>query len=169
MAEMTLGGTPYVRIMFHSEGLWMLSKALVKSIKLMASGVWNSLHFSMMRRRVDICSAQKRLGRNHACCSRNSLSTASRMRFRITWQYTFPGMDRSVTPVQLSHCVRLPFLGIQTTAPFLQSSGTSPDFQTWLQSWYIHLTIHSPPALNISAVALICNASKMRHGSYMPA
>ena len=128
MAEITLGGILYVGMMFHSEGLWMLSKVLAKSFKLMASGVWNSLHFSMMRRRVDICSAQKRLGRNHACCSRNSLSTASRMRFRITWQYTFPGMDRSVTPVQLSHCVRLPFLGIQTTAPFLQSSGTSPEF-----------------------------------------
>ena len=130
----------------------MLSKALVKSIKLMASGVWNSLHFSMMRRIVNICSAQERLGRNPACCSCNSLSTASRMRFRITWQYTFPGMDRSVTPLQLSHSVRLPFLGIQTTAPFLQSSGTSPEFQTWLQSWYIHLTIHTPLALSISAV-----------------
>ena len=129
-----MGGIPCVCIMFHSKGLWMLSKALVKSIKLMASGVWNSLHFSMMRRRVNICSAQERLGRNPACCSRNYLSTASLMWFRITWQYTFPGMDRSVTPLQLSHSVRLPFLGIQTVSisPVLRYLPRVPDLVTEL-------------------------------------
>ena len=33
---------PYVIKIFHMEGLWMLSKALVKSIKLIARGNWYS-------------------------------------------------------------------------------------------------------------------------------
>ena len=36
---------PYARTIFHSDGLYMLSKALVKSIKPMTSGTWHSAFF----------------------------------------------------------------------------------------------------------------------------
>ena len=64
---------------------------------------------------VNICSAQECFGLKPACSSCSLPSTISRIQFSIIWQYTFPGIDNSVMPVQLSHSVKFPFLGIQTT------------------------------------------------------
>ena len=121
-------------------------------MKLTERGTWYSPHFSMICLSVKICSEQDLLGRKPACSSRSSLSTTSRSRLRITWQYTFPGIESRVTPRQLSQSERFPFLGMQTTSPFFQSTRTMPEFHTWLQRLHIQVMMQSPPPLSISAV-----------------
>ena len=94
--------------MFCSDGLRMLSNASIKSMKLIVRGAWSSLHFSMMRHSINICSTPECFGWNPVCCSCSSLSAISCMRLKITWQEALPRIDRSTNRMhccQKWHCV----------------------------------------------------------------
>jgi len=106
--------SPYCSRIFHSAGLWTLSKALRRSTKFSIIGRWPSILFllSTSVRKSDPCMHDLP-GLNPACCWRSSWSTASLMRFNKILVKPFPGTDNRVMtrPLPLLHSVRYPFLG----------------------------------------------------------
>ena len=117
-------------------------------MKFSDSRCWYSSVCSITWHSTKICSTHNRPLRKPACCFRSRLSTAQRSRFRRTMASTLPGTDRRVTPRQLSHFDRSPFLGKVTMTPCLQSSGTAVVAQHVLSSSVIASTRVWSPALS---------------------
>ena len=91
MVHISVFGTLYKVRIFHRLALWMILKVLLKSMKLTASGTWNSWQ----------CSTHDYLGLNPTCSSHDFSSTVSNMQFRIIWQYALSSIDNSghISPV----------------------------------------------------------------------
>ena len=77
----------------------------------MYRGEFHSRDYSMINRRVDICSVHDLSFRKPACSSRNSLSTSVIIISRRIPLNTFPGIDNNVMPLQFLQSFKLPFFG----------------------------------------------------------
>ena len=100
---------------------------------------------------MKVFTAQNCLVPNPVCSSCTLSTNISCMWFRIIWQYTLPGIDSSVTPLQLSHSLSLPFFEMQKIEPFIQSSGTSQIPRLGFRVHAPTLQV-SPPAFIISVL-----------------
>src|ERR1700729_3367673 len=132
MMLMYFVGIPYMLRIFHSDGLWRLSKAFWKSTKFMTRFNCISVDSSMIVLKVNMWSVVERCGLKPACSSlslssMDFLSLSSRM-----LRKTFPGIDSSVIPRQLLQSVRLPFFGSFTMVAFFHCFGGDSFCQTWL-------------------------------------
>ena len=80
--------------------------------------------------------------------SHSLVSTALCNLFSMIRLNTFPGMERSVIPLQFLQFARSPFLGIFTITPFFQSSGTCLVIHTRLKIFNILVLITSFPCFS---------------------
>lgn len=147
---MNFFGTPYSCKIFHKDSRWTLSKAFLKSIKLMESGYLYSRHCSMMLRQLNICSLHELPFRTPACSSRRRLSMAASNHLRRTVENTFSSTVRRVMPRQFVHSILFPFLGSLMMVLFCQSSGTACIRQHALRSISFATTV-GPPYFRSSA------------------
>src|SRR6218665_4061596 len=140
-------GMPQVFSIFHIDSLCTLSKAFLKSTKLITTGVCHISVFSMICLSVKRCSQHDLPGLNPVCSWRSFSSMASRMRLSITVAMIFPGVDSEVMPLQFEHSLMSPFFGRGIMIPFLHSFGTLPKRHTLLHSFVSCTRISSPPML----------------------
>ena len=111
-------------MIFHIAGLWILSNALAKPMKLAYTVAFHSLLCSIICVSVKIWSAHDLPLRNPACSLRGIGSTMSLILFKMTLQWTLLVMARRILPLQLSVSVRSPFLGRFTIRPIFHWFGT---------------------------------------------
>lgn len=142
---MNFFGTSYSCKIFHTDSRWTLSKAFLKSIKLMESGCLYSRHYSMMLRKVNMCSLRELPFRKPACSSRRRLLMAAFNRLRRTVENTFTGTDRRVMPRQFVHSILFPFYGSLMMVSFSLSSGTACIRQHALMRSISFTTTMGPP------------------------
>ena len=133
---MILFGIPYDPIIFHKVFLWTLSKAFLKSIKLMNNGMFHSILCSMIFLKVNIWSVHPRPFLKPACSSLSLVSITSSILARMILQKTLLGTDSNVTPLQLSQFCKSPFFGILTIRPFDQSGGMFSFSQMFVKRWW---------------------------------
>lgn len=129
MVVTSFDGIPQFLSIFYRVILLTLSKAFLKSIKVIRRGLFHSIHCSMIFLRVKIWSMQTLSFLNPACSSLNFLSISPSIRERITLKKTLLGVDSKFIPRRLSHTCRSPFLGNLTFKPFAQASGMDSLFQ----------------------------------------
>ena len=130
---MILSGIAYDSNIFHRVSLCTLSNAFLKSTKLMCRGAFHSRHCSMMFFSAKIWSMHPLPLRKPACSCLSLLSMAESNRRRRTLQNILLGVERRVIPRQLSQFCRLPFLGILTMRPFVQSHEMVLVSHIWLK------------------------------------
>ena len=111
-------------------------KGLSRSIKLMYTLVFHSVHCSMIFRRAKMWSMHPTPGLKPAYSFLKMVLMASLSLIWMILQKILLGTERSVTPRQFVHCVLSPFLGSLMISPLHQSSGMVSAFQIlWNRSY----------------------------------
>ena len=127
--------------MFQELSRCTLSKAFLKSTKLINRGLFYSTHCSIILRRINIWSIQLLPVQNPACSFLSTFSTSPFILSMMILHNTFPGTDNSNTPLQLSQTSKLPFFGNLTITPLCQSTGITSLFQILLNTWWSKLAV----------------------------
>ena len=130
---------------------WILSKAFLKSMKLVYSGQFHSRICSMMFLNAKICSVHPLLLRYPVCSCLSFLSIYVSILPRRILQKTLLGTGNSVIPPQLSHTWRLRFWGSFIMSPLAQSLGIVSLSQMDLNNSVRTLVAVLRSAFNISA------------------
>ena len=116
----------------------IMSKAFLKSMKLMYTGDCHSNDCSSMMLNVAIWSLQDLPALKPACSSLNVLFTAAFSLASSILVRTLLGLDRSWMPLQLWQSSKSPFLGSLTIWPVFHSVGISSFSQmSWSSSCII--------------------------------
>ena len=118
-------GTPYDLKIFRRVSRYKLSKAFLKSMKLMYKGVFHFRHCSMLFLNVKIWSIHPLPFLNPACSFRSLVSIARSILLNKTRQKTLDGTESSVMPHQLSQFWMFPFFGSFTISHLDQSIKTT--------------------------------------------
>ena len=111
-------------------------KGLFRSIKLICTLVFHSIHCSMIFRRVKWWSMHPTPDLKLPCSFFKMVLMASLSLIWMILQKILRGTERSVTPRQLLHCVLSAFLGSLMISSLHQSSGMVSAFQIlWNRSY----------------------------------
>ena len=105
---------------FHKVSLWMVSKALSRSMKLICTLVFHSVHCSMMFRSLEMWLMHPTPGLNPAC---SFLRVTSMALLSLMWMILLNILlcsASSVTPRHVVHCALSPFVGSLTISPLHQ-------------------------------------------------
>jgi len=122
---MMSSGIPYFFMIYHNEGRWIQSKAFLKSMKFIITGLCQAVTFSTTCLKTNICSLHGLPRLKPACSCRSWLSITCLILSSRTLANTLPGTDSTVIPRQLLQSVRSQaFFGSGMIIPFFQSECT---------------------------------------------